>query len=145
MNCSSLLWFAWGGNESVLTVPNLVLNGLVLPAICFYFHTQSQNKHFVEKYFALSWVCMVRIIVYGVAFTIGFSISLFLVVFFVKFILPNQSIALYGTLKYFENQMLERTSTLSILFEIFWVLFSFWYLAKHYYDLCKQKALSVVN
>jgi hypothetical protein len=143
INCMTHLYLAYPGRQFVMAIPNLILNGLILPTACYSFHRFFQNTHFVEKYFALGLVCMIRIMVYTIFFFVALALLQYPIIFFMQFLFPDQAVFLYKSMKYFMAQLLIPMSTPNISGEVFCMLLVFWYATKHYYDLCKQKALLI--
>ena len=96
ISCTSLLFIAISDRQSVTNILYLILNGVALPITCYLIHQFFQNKHFAEKYFALS---LVRLLAYIIVLPILVLIFLYSIAFLMKFLVHDLLAALHESIE----------------------------------------------
>lgn len=125
---------------SYLSFTCLIILGLILPIICFLANQYYKVPHFIEKYYALSFVVVIRFLVFLLLFVVASCIVVISISFILKFVAPEKVIFISQSLKYFSEQMAQSTSFLHIGQQLVVVSIFCLYTLMHYRDLCQKYA-----
>lgn len=123
---------------SYLDFTLLIGLGLILPVICFLYNQYYKVPHFIEKYYALSLVVIIRFLVFFILFGIAFFALFTAISFSLKFIAPEKNIFIVQFLQYFNEQMVQPTSLLYVGQKVVVISVLCLYTLMHYRDLCKK-------